>query len=45
MDGYYQGIQRMDEKKARNIVKKYINFLRKNKLNIEKADYTAKSRS
>ncbi len=27
----------MDEKKARNIVKKYINFLRKNKLNIEKA--------
>ena len=27
----------MDEKKARNIVKKYINFLRKNKLDIEKA--------
>ena len=27
----------MDEKRARNIVKKYINFLRKNKLKIEKA--------
>ena len=36
MDRYYQGVQRMDKKKASEITRRYVDFIRKNNPKITK---------